>query len=135
MAKTNKPDVLSPLGYGISYARLTDFSANVKSSSGVQRVIEAIVGRLVDNLWYDSSYGINLMERLRGSHIESYKSLEVEIERELLKDDRISDISVVIDVNSSDNISIHINGLTSTNESFGLVGNVNSIALSDISFV
>lgn len=130
---SKKLDRLSPLGFGMSL--FLDLSRNVKSSSGVQKVAEAIVGRLVDRLWYDPDYGVDLLTKLKTYNPINYPYLASECEREILKDDRIEDVTVTINYDENiKHVSVIVNGVVATGETFDLVGSVDLMNASTISF-
>lgn len=132
---TNKPklDWLSPLGAGLSL--WTDYSVNLKSVSGKERVREAILGRLVDKVWYDPDYGVDLLGKLRTQNPTTYNSLASECEREILKDDRVEEADVSISYNENiDLVTVSVYCVLSDGESFDLIGSINLLTANSISF-
>jgi hypothetical protein len=130
MARVNPSD---PLGYGISLWK--DCSKNIKSSSGMNKVYEAILGRLVDTLWYAPDYGIELFNRLRSSSPLTWESLAGQVETELLKDDRLLSVTVDIDYDEPNKIvNVYINGIVISGQSFSLIGDANLLTSTEINF-
>jgi hypothetical protein len=128
-------DKLSPMGFGTSL--FTDFSRNVRSTSGKQKVIEGIVGRLVDTPWYAPSFGVDLINRLQRIDLNNLDTLSSECEQEILKDDRVESVVVEITYDSAtQNINVYVNGyLTDDDEkSFTLISNVNLLNIESITF-
>lgn len=108
MAKVDKND---RLGYGISL--FTDFSKNVKRSSGVDRVIESVVGILIDRLWYAPSYGIDLPWRINHDNPRTYNGLAAEAERAVLNDERVATCTITISQPDANNaVSVIVSGET-----------------------
>ena len=78
---------LNELGFGISL--LNDMSPNIRPSWGIERLKEAVVARLSDDLWYDDEYGYNLVRNLFQTDSRQIPRIQQSVQRELLKDDRI----------------------------------------------
>jgi hypothetical protein len=128
-----KPQRDSKMGYGISLAR--DFSRNWRPSSGAERVAEAMMGRVLDSLFYAPSYGIRLAQRIRDQQPVTYAGLASEVERELLKDDRVGSVEVFISHPDSQGVvTVTINGTTSEEDEFNLIGSANALTGEQIRF-
>ncbi len=126
-AKNNK------YGYAASFA--LDFRRNVSATFGVDLVADAIIGRIVDDLWYAPDYGINLARKIRYQDPDTYGEIAVATEVEIRKDSRVQQVTVTIDPpDNSNNVSVLITGITSENQSFDLVGKLNTFDASDFSF-
>jgi hypothetical protein len=130
MAKVNWKD---SLGAGISLFR--DCSRNIKSSSGMERLNEAIYGRLVDTLWYAPDYGINLPSRIRRQNPYTWGVLASEVETELLKDDRIAYVNVDIEYDETSNLAkVYITGEAINGASFNMTTQVDLLTQESITF-
>lgn len=128
-----KVDWSSPLGAGISLLR--DCSHNIKSSSGISKVYEAIYGRLLDKLWYAPDYGFNLFGALRSTSPLNYETIASQVETELLKDDRILSVDVNINYDEPNKtVYVYINGVVSNGQTFNLIGNADLFNSSELSF-
>lgn len=119
----------SPYGYDIDL--FLDFTNDVRSCSGKRLVINALVGRLVDSLFYEPSYGIQLPERLKRIEPATLGNLATEVERELERDDRVKYINCRIDFDENNkSVNVYIDGeLSATDEPFEFVGSIDDVRI------
>lgn len=119
----------SPYGYDIDL--FLDFTNDVRSCSGKRLVLNALVGRLVDSLFYEPSYGIQLPERLKRIEPATLGNLATEVERELERDDRVKFINCRIDFDENNkSVNVYIDGeLSATDESFEFVGSIDDVRI------
>lgn len=119
----------SPYGYDIDL--FLDFTNDVRSCSGKRLVINALVGRLVDSLFYEPSYGIQLPERLKRIEPATLGNLATEVERELERDDRVKFINCRIDFDENNkSVNVYIDGeLSATDEPFEFVGSIDDVRI------
>lgn len=122
-AKNNK------YGYDVGFNRSgTDFRKNYSPTFGPDNVLNAVIGRLSDQLWYDSSYGIDLLAKFRETQPQDYNQLESEIEAEIAKEPRVSLARAEIQgPDSNNNIDISIKIRLSTKETFELIATINNL--------
>lgn len=122
-------DKNSPYGYDIDL--FLDFTNDVRSCSGKRLVINALVGRLVDSLFYEPSYGIQLPERLKRIEPATLGNLATEVERELERDDRVKFINCRIDFDENNkSVNVYIDGeLSATDEPFEFVGSIDDVRI------
>lgn len=130
MAKVDRND---PLGFGVSI--VTDFSRNVKRSSGVVRVMEAVIGILLDRLWYAPEYGIDLPRRILSQDSRTYPGLAAETERAILTDERVETAQVRIDPPDGDgNVLVTVTGTAVTGEELPPIKGVAQLVTGDFRF-
>lgn len=122
-------DKNSPYGYDIDL--FLDFTNDVRSCSGKRLVLNALVGRLVDSLFYEPSYGIQLPDRLKRIEPATLGNLATEVERELERDDRVKFINCRIDFDENNkSVNVYIDGeLSATDEPFEFVGSIDDVRI------
>lgn len=123
--------------YGVGIDLFLDVTNNVRSASGINIVRNAVVGRLIDKLWYDKTYGIQLPQKLLNVNGNiDYALLARQCENEIKKDDRVGKCSVIINPPDSDgNVTVDITVVTKFGESFSLIGSLNTITQGRMTFV
>jgi hypothetical protein len=90
-----------------------DTTNTIKSTQNIKNQVQnAVASRLLDRLWYDPTYGIQIQEKLKRFNFNDFSRLEKLAENEILKDDRIASCTVSIEVtniNDSVNAVAYIN--------------------------
>ena len=125
------------LGYGITFRNRNgfDFNNQVFVGVGINLLYSDLVGRLVDTLWYDSTYGYNLKANLlrfrQGG--DDLALVEQNVVNELLKDERVTSVNCSIFVkNNTANVNILV--AVSQDETFSFVANLNMLNPSNLNF-
>jgi hypothetical protein len=120
------------LGWGL--ALYPPLAPNRTQSSGLDRLIDALVDRLTDKLFYSSNYGLPLEELVTNSSPQSLASLTALIEGELSNDDRVASITVRTSFDDG-TLTINIEGTTADGDDFALVGRtIGSIGAAELRF-
>src|SRR5687768_8719376 len=107
--------------YGTGVSCFNDITRTMSLSRGVDRVVEAIAGRLQDQLWYDPNYGLPIELLVINATKPELRSLASQVERECLKDDRVATVDVEVSF-ADETLEILIQGTTSDGTEFRLVG-------------
>ena len=102
-----------------------DTANTIKSTQSIKNQVQnAVASRLLDKLWYNPSYGIQIQEKLKRFNVSEYPLLAKAAENEILKDDRIASCNVEIvasnltdSVNSVVSISITVSPKQFPNDS------------------
>lgn len=84
-----------------------DTTNTIRSTQNIKNQVQnAVASRLLDKLWYDPSYGIQIQEKLKRFNVDDLPLLAKQAENEILKDDRIGSCFVEILVtNLSDSVN------------------------------
>lgn len=95
-----------------------------------------LIGRLVDTLWYDDTYGFPLERLLINSSIGSLATVGPQIEAELLKDDRVDQVKASISSTQvPGDYTMTILVVPSDGTEFKLVANLSSLGLTDLQVI
>lgn len=102
-----------------------DLTRDMRATTGKRLVINDLIGRLVDSLFYDPSFGIQLQNRLKRVNVKTLPNLETEVVNELERDDRVESVqcSIIFDP-STNNINVSIAGVLRDGESFEFIGSM-----------
>lgn len=84
-----------------------DTTNTIRSTQNIKNQVQnAVASRLLDKLWYDPSYGVQIQEKLKRFNVDDLPLLAKQAENEILKDDRIGTCFVEILVtNLSDSVN------------------------------
>jgi len=120
--------------YGVGVSCFNDITRTMSLSRGVDRVVEAIAGRLQDQLWYDPNYGLPVELEVINSTRPELRSLASRIERECMKEDRVDSVNVDVSF-ANETLTILIQGTTDDGDDFRLVGRtIGQIGTSELIF-
>lgn len=107
--------------YGTGFSVWPDITTTMSSVSGIERVAQAIILRLLGTWWYDQTYGYPLASLVL-SDTAGLGSLATAIEREIMKDDRVDDASAVAELSPAGDLTIAIDVYLDDGSDFSLVG-------------
>lgn len=114
--------------YGHDMQLHLDFTRTCAGVYGRRLVIGDLIGRLVDELWYDPSYGVNLPRRLSRNNPKNYPSIAAEVERELERDDRVDSVECTIEPPDYRGVvRVFINGTLDDGSDFALIGTMDAL--------
>lgn len=132
MATISRKRLASPYGSGISV--IPDINPRMSSVNGVERVAEALVLRLTGRWFYDDDYGLDLLNLLCAD-VTDTRDIALRVERELLKDDRVKQVSAETSLDSEGRLQVAIVVVLKLGGEFALVGRViGDIAASELMF-
>lgn len=111
------------MDYGYDMDLFLDLTRDMRATTGKRLVINDLIGRLVDSLFYDPSFGIQLQNRLKRVNVKTLPNLETEVVNELERDDRVESVqcSIVYDP-STNNVNVSIAGVLRDGDSFEFIG-------------
>lgn len=113
------------MDYGYDMDLFLDLTRDMRATTGKRLVINDLIGRLVDSLFYDPSFGIQLQNRLKRVNVKTLPNLETEVVNELERDDRVESVqcSIVYDP-STNNVNVSIAGVLRDGDTFEFIGSM-----------
>lgn len=118
--------------YGSDLGGFYDIDKRLTFREGESILASDLLGRLLDKLWYDEDYGLDLERRIINSAAPALAQLPAEIEAELSKDERVVEVRATISpTQQAGEYTLEVAVVPSKGSSFSLVGAISSFGLED----